>query len=349
MTNVLVRVDHDFDSFQTHTCFNCLLWHSQHKYPARKKEGQKMKFSLMEGIVFNVILGLAVLLLLSGVAAAQDTQTQGVIASRSGASMKLQTPDSESVTVVLTPATQVEESEGVFKARQKQFGLTVLTPGLRVNVKGSYNDQNQLVADTIKFKGSDLKTAQDIQAGLVPTEQKVQANQQQIQATEQQVQAQQASLQAQQQQLQAEQEKIAKNKAAIAAANKRFGELGEYNILGEVTVLFGNGKVALESEYMPQLLQLAQQAMGITGYVIQVQGYASKVGSAAFNQKLSTERATNVLEFLEQQGHIPLTNVLAPGAMGVSQQVAPDATAEGQAENRRVVVRILQNKGISGN
>jgi OOP family OmpA-OmpF porin len=51
---------------------------------------------------------------------------------------------------------------------------------------------------------------------------------------------------------------------------------------------------------------------------------------------------------LEQQGNIPLTNVLAPGAMGTSTQVAPDATAEGQAENRRVVVRILQNKGIAG-
>jgi outer membrane protein OmpA-like peptidoglycan-associated protein len=82
--------------------------------------------------------------------------------------------------------------------------------------------------------------------------------------------------------------------------------------------------------------------------VIQVQGYASKVGSAALNQKLSQERAQNVIDILEQQGGIPLTNVLAPGAMGTSNQVAPDNTAEGQAENRRVVVRVLQNKGIAG-
>jgi hypothetical protein len=34
--------------------------------------------------------------------------------------------------------------------------------------------------------------------------------------------------------------------------------------------------------------------------------------------------------------------------MGTSRQVAPDTTSEGQAENRRVVVRILQNKGIAG-
>ncbi|SRR6266436_1756785 len=299
-------------------------------------------------LLLSVILGSVTPLFLWIVAVAQNPQIQGLITSRTGATMKVQLQDSEIVTVILTPATQVEEVEGLLRARSKQMGLSALIPGLRVSVKGSNNVQSQVIAETIKFKGSDLKTAQDVQAGLVPTEQQVQANQQQLQATEQQVQAQQRNLQQQQQQLEAEQQKIAANKAAIAAANKRFGELGDYNILGETTVYFANGQVAIESQYKPPLLQLAQQAMNISGYVIQVQGYASKVGSAAFNQKLSTERANNVLEFLEQQANVPLTNVLAPGAMGTSQQVAPDATAEGQAENRRVVVRILQNKGVAG-
>ena len=80
-----------------------------------------------------------------------------------------------------------------------------------------------------------------------------------------------------------------------------------------------------------------------------MKGYASSVGSAALNQKLSTERADNVTAFLEQEGRIPLTHVLAPGAMGTSKQVAPDNTAEGQADNRRVVVKLLQNKGVAGN
>lgn len=79
-----------------------------------------------------------------------------------------------------------------------------------------------------------------------------------------------------------------------------------------------------------------------------MQGYASAVGSAALNQRLSSERANAVTEFLEQQGQIPLTNMLAPGAMGTNSRVDSDKTAEGQAENRRVVVRILQNKGIAG-
>ena len=304
-------------------------------------------------IALRASVSLLAVILGSGVAMAQNLQ--GVINGRSGATMTLQTQDSGNVVVILTPSTEVDEVEGLLHARKKEMGVTALVPGLPVQVQGSYNAQNQLVADTVKFKGSDLKAAEDMQAGLTPTEQQVQANQQQIQQSQQQIQAQKQALQQQQQELQAEQQKsaanaaaIAANKAAIAADNKRFGELADYNILGEVTVYFGNGSTVIESQYNPQLLKLAQQAKGITAYIIQVQGYASKVGSAALNQRLSMERADHVLEFLEQQGNIPLTNVLAPGAMGTSTQVAPDATAEGQAENRRVVVRILQNKGIAG-
>ena len=88
--------------------------------------------------------------------------------------------------------------------------------------------------------------------------------------------------------------------------------------------------------------------MTYNGYNIQVKGYASSVGSVALNQQLSEERANNVTNTLVQQGHVPLTNMLAPGAMGESRQVGSDKTAEGQAENRRVVVRALLNKGIAG-
>jgi OmpA-OmpF porin, OOP family len=308
---------------------------------------QKMRSALTLGLTF------ATFLLICDLAAAQNVQ--GVINGRSGATMTLQTQALGNLVVILTPSTEVDEVQGLLKIRKKEMGLAALVPGLPVQVQGSYNAQNQLVADTVKFKGDDLKNAEDIQAGITPTEQQVQANQQQIQQSEQQILAQKQKLRQQQQQLLAEQQQttanaaaIAANKEAIAADNKRFGELADSNIMGEVTVYFANGSTEIEAQYKPQLLQLAQQAKGITAFVIQVQGYASKVGSAALNQRLSAERADHVLELLEQQGNIPLTNILAPGAMGTSTQVAPDATAEGQAENRRVLVRILQNKGIAG-
>ncbi|HWS96061.1 MAG TPA: OmpA family protein [Candidatus Methylomirabilis sp.] len=290
---------------------------------------------------------LAVVVLACGIAVAQSANLQGVISGRSGNTLTLRT-NSGNVTVVLTPDTQVDEVQGVFHARKKEMAVTALVPGLACEVQGNYNAQNQLVASAVRFKGGDLKTATDIQAGVTPVEQQTQQQQREIAQQQAQLQAQQAELTQEQKEQAAHEAEIAANKAAIAAANKRFGELGDYNIMDEVTVYFDNGKVNIDPQYKPKLLALAQKAKTVTAYTIQVQGYASKVGSAALNQKLSQERATNVINFLEQQGGIPLTSMLAPGAMGTSQQVTPDSTTEGQAENRRVVVRVLQNKGIAG-
>jgi len=291
---------------------------------------------------------MALCILLAGATTSQGQSVQGVINGRNGATMTLQTTDTPKLVVLLTPTTEVDEVQGLLKGRKKQMAMTSLIPGLPVQVQGTTNDQGQLVADSVKFKGNDLKAAMDAQAGLQPTVAAQQADQAKIAQSEQALAEQQAALAAQQAQLSAQDQKIAANKAAIAAANKRFGELGEYNILGEVTVLFANGSVALESQYKPQLSKLAEQALTVTGYVIQVKGYASAVGSASLNQKLSVERANVVTQYLEQDANVPLTNMLAPGAMGTADQVAPDKTSEGQAENRRVVVMILQNKGIAG-
>ena len=290
------------------------------------------------GSVLLAIVSSAALLLLCGTAAAQSAQVQGVINGRRGNTMTVQS-SSGNVTVVLNSNTQVEDVQGVFHAKKKQMGVTALVPGLSVKVKGSYDAQNQLVADTVEFNGKALQTATDIQAGMAPVQQEAQ---------QQQIAQQQAQIQATEAEQPKHQQEIEQEKAAVAAVNKRFGELGEYNIWDEVEVLFANGQVKVDPQYVPKLLTLCQKAKTVKGYVIQVQGYASKVGSAALNQKLSQERAQNVIDIIEQKGGIPLTNVLAPGAMGTSQQVAPDNTTEGQAENRRVVVRLLQDKGIAG-
>jgi outer membrane protein OmpA-like peptidoglycan-associated protein len=289
----------------------------------------------------GLVVTISLATLLGGAAEAQSAKAQGLIIGRSGETMTLQTQDSSKVVVVLTDDTQVAQVQGVFKARRKHMSMAALIPGLQVQVEGAYNAQNQLVASSIKFKGNDLEDAQTIQAGLQPTKEQIE---QQKAALERQ----QQEMQQQQQQIALAQEKIDANKAAIAEANKRFGQLDDYNILDEVTVLFANGKVQVDPKYNQQLLDLAAKAKTITAYTIQVKGYASSVGSAALNQRLSEDRANNVTQFLQQQGHIPLTNMLAPGAMGESRQIGSDKTADGQAENRRVVVRVLQNKGIAG-
>ena len=283
----------------------------------------------------------AIMMVSSTTLFAQTVKVQGLIKGRSGAEMILQTSDQPQMKVLLTDATQVSQVQGVFKARHKEMGMAALIPGLQVQVQGSYNAQNELVADKVSFKGNDLEQAQAIQAGMHETQVKTQQNQQELEK-------QNAELAAQNQALQQQQKEVDANKAAIAAAVARFGQLDDYYIMDEVTVYFANGQIKVDPKYIPQLTALSQKAKTITGYMIQVKGYASSTGSVALNQKLSEERANNVVNVLIQQGSIPLTNMLAPGAMGESKQVGNDATAEGQAENRRVVVRVLQNKGIAG-
>ena len=307
-----------------------------------------MKRNGFIAIALVVTTSVAAFLLLCGAAEAQAAKAQGLITGRNGDTMTLQTSDASNLVVVLTDDTQVAQIQGVFKARRKQMSMAALIPGLQVQVEGAYNTKNQLVASSIKFKGNDLEDAQTIQAGLQPTKEQIQQTQEELAEQKAALERQQQEMQEQQQQMAAAQAKIDANKAAIEAANKRFGQLDDYNILDEVTVYFGNGKVALDPKYNPQLLQLAEKAKTITAYTIQVKGYASSVGSKALNQQLSEDRAASVTQFISQQGHIPMTRMLAPGAMGESRQVGNDKTAEGQAQNRRVVVRVLQNKGIAG-
>jgi OOP family OmpA-OmpF porin len=279
--------------------------------------------------------------LLSTMAVAQSVKVEGLIKARNGDTMLLQTSEAPNLPVLLTDNTQVGQVQGVFKARRKEMSMAALIPGLAVKVEGTYDDQNQLVAKSVSFKGNDLEQAQKIEAGMHETRVQAQQNKAELEKHKGELQKQNVALQQQQ-------EQIAANKAAIDAATARFGQLDDYYILDEVAVYFGNGNVKVDPSYRPKLVALAEKAKTINGYVIEVKGYASSVGDVALNQQLSEDRADEVVNILIQEGHIPLTRMLAPGAMGESHQVGNDTTAEGQAQNRRVVVRVLQNKAIAG-
>ena len=288
-----------------------------------------------------LVLSLGMAALSSTIASAQ-TKLDGIIKGRSGPQIFLQTADSPKVVVLLTDSTDVAQVQGALKVRKKEMSMAALIPGLPIQVEGSMNADNQLVASKIRFKGNDFEQAQAIQAGLAETSAKASQNEAELAKHNAELAAHNAALTEQE-------KKIAANKAAIAANSARFGELNDYYILDQVTVYFGNGKVDVDSKYDPELIALAQKAKSINGYMVQVKGYASATGSAALNQKLSEERANNVSSIMLQKGNIPLTNMLAPGAMGESRQVGGDEkTADTEAENRRVVVRILQNKAIAG-
>lgn len=290
---------------------------------------------------FRAVFPLLALLLINATVSAQQTKVEGVIKERSGDTLVLKTSDSPKVVVLLTESTDVGQLQGALKARNKKMSMAALIPGLPIRVEGSYDAQNQLVAKTIRFKGNDFEQAQAIEAGVHETAK-------QLEKQNAALQEQNEDLKRQQAQLTEQEKKLAEQKALIAANTARFGQLDDYYIYDEVTVYFGNGKVKLDPKYEAPLSALVEKAGTVNGYMIQVKGYASSSGSVAMNQKLSEDRADNVATYLQQQFHVPLSRMLAPGAMGESRQVEAGKANDSEAENRRVVVRVLQNKGIAG-
>lgn len=296
---------------------------------------------LLPNTAYAAVVFILGLTLFGTTSVAQSVKAEGMIKARSGEKMVVQTADNPNLVVQLTDTTDVGQVQGMLKARRKEMSMAALIPGLEVKVEGVYDEEQQLVAKSVRFKGNDLERAESIQAGMHETKAQVAKNQEELEKHN-------AELKAQNEALRQHEAKIAANKAAVDAAVARFGQLDDYYILDEVTVYFANGKVIVDPKYTSQLTALAEKAKGINGYMIEVKGYASTSGSAAMNQKLSEDRAGNVTTILIQQGRVPLTRMLAPGAMGETEQVGNESTKEGQAENRRVVVRVLQNKAIAG-
>ena len=276
-----------------------------------------------------------------------------MIATRTGETLVVST-DSGNVTVVLADDTKVQQPKGL-GMRKKQMSAIVLVPGLRVTVDGVGDAQNRVTAKSINFDSEDLEMSQAIQAGLTPTKQAVKSNAQNVaanqkatQSNQQQIAANQVQTAAAKQQIDANQQQIDASQQQIAANTKRFSELSEYDTKADISVNFAVGSSAISANDKAALSKLAHDAVGTTGYIIQVKGFADSSGNAAMNQQLSMDRAQEVVAYLIQDCNIPVRHVIAPGAMGTADPAAPNETAQGRAENRRVEVKILVNKGLAG-
>jgi OOP family OmpA-OmpF porin len=296
----------------------------------------------------TIIVGLltvCLVALLSANAQGDKTKVKGLITARTGDTIILKTTDGSSVTVTLDDDTKVQQPKGL-GVRKKQMSAAALIPGLKVSVDGTSQDATHVLAKSITFDKDDLQTAEMIQAGLDPTKQNVAANQQNIAENKQ-------NIEANNQDIAANQQNVAANKASIdanaAETSKRFSELSDYDTKDQLNVKFASGSTTISPVDQEALKKLGHSAVNLTGYIIQVKGFADSSGNAAMNQKLSMERAQNVIAFLLQNCNVPVRHIIAPGAMGEAAPVASNETAQGRAENRRVEVKVLVNKGLAGN
>lgn len=310
----------------------------------------------------NIVISSAVLAFAVATANAQKATVEGLVIGRDGSTMSVKTADTPRVSVVLSDSTKATEKGGFLGLSRRDPGITALMPGLFVKVEGSYDADHKLIAQKVIFSRSSLKTAKQIDAGLNPIAQEVAAAQDSIKTNQKNIETAQQDIEnskkdiatntqgiaANSQAIGVASEGVATNKQAIGQANQRFGKLDEFETKGSFTVNFANGKATVSTKDRDGLTEFVKSAAGTPGFMIEVQGYASAVGSPMLNQRLSAERAEAVLAIIQQTGSVPLTRILAPAAMGVSDQVGNNHTHSGQAQNRRVVVTIVLNKGING-
>jgi len=260
------------------------------------------------------VAALCLLVVASLFAAEGDkTQVKGIITSRVGETL-IVSKSGQTFTVVLTEDTKTRDNKGLLGLRKEYMADTVLIPGLKVDVDGVLDSEDRVVAKTITVDGDDLETAEMIQAGLQPTKEQVATNVQDIQEN-----------------------------------TDRFSQLADYDVRAEAAVKFDVGSSEISQADQEQLKDLAETAIGLKGYIIEVKGFADSSGNAMMNQKLSEDRAEAVVGYLIQQCSVPVRHIVAPGAMGEYQPAASNETAEGRAQNRRVDVKVLVNKGLSGN
>jgi len=287
-----------------------------------------------------------------GAASSGKVKNKGVITFRSGDTLTVKTSEGD-FTVTINSDTKIEHALGLTGIRKKQDSPEVLIPGLKLKFEGTSGAQEtQVTATSITFDSDDLALAQVIQDALNPTAQEQARHAQEIAANKAATQANAAAIAATQEEVAATQKEVAANKTDIdevaRSTKKRFSEMGEVVTKDQYTVLFANGEYALTAEYKEGLKKIAQEALTYNkGWALSVAGYADSVGTASSNQVLSKQRAQAVVAYLLQDCGVPVGRIVAPGAMGESNPAASNESASGRAENRRVDVKLLLNKGVA--
>jgi OmpA-OmpF porin, OOP family len=127
----------------------------------------------------------------------------------------------------------------------------------------------------------------------------------------------------------------------IDALSAQVANLDNYHPVVETSVHFAFNKASLTPKAKDALDQLLAEIPNTKGYLVVVEGDTDSVGSANYNYKLSERRADVVVQYLSEK-NVPAHKIYVIG-MGKDKTAAPNTTAEGRAQNRRVDVRLMTN------
>ena len=244
----------------------------------------------------------------------KEMKILGIVVKRNADSFTMRDQSRAEYLVALTADTEVKtHKKGVFRGG-KEYGVSYILRGLRLEASGKGNAEGQLVADTIRFDEDDLRVAQALEVRVDPVEKTAD-----------------------------------EAKKSAADAHNRINGLDDYDPVRTITVLFATGSSTLGPKGKAEIDSAAAwvKTQNTNGWVVSVVGFADTTGNTEPNRKLSERRANSVIGYLVTKHNLPLQRLVQPFGYGENNPVGDNTTDEGRTKNRRVEIRLMVNKGIA--
>jgi OmpA-OmpF porin, OOP family len=286
------------------------------------------------------------------IASGQKLKIKGLVTRRDADTFVVRDANGVDTTVRLDNNTSVK-AKGGFLRGGSNYAQTQILRGLNLEVDGRGNGSGDLVAEKIRFNESDLRVARAVESRAAPLEDRATNTESKLSQVEQNAQ----HLSGQLEELsavantakggaRAAQETADSAVAGVNSTNERISALDDYEPQTVSSVNFKPASAILSAEAKTQLDDIATKALNAKGYVVEVSGFADATGSVERNRALSQRRADAVIRYLVENHSIPLRRIVTPYGFGESNPVAENKTRDGRAQNRRVEVKLLVNKGL---
>jgi len=287
------------------------------------------------------------------VSSGEKLKIKGVVTKRDADTFTVRDLTGNDTIVRLTNTTSVKTNGGFLRGGTN-YAQTQILRGLNLEVEGRGGSSGELVAERVRFNETDFRTARAVESRATPLEERASASEGRLSEVEQNAQ----KLSGQIDELAAVSNaarggaKAAQATADAAvsgvnATNDRISALDDYTPQETAAVNFRTGSSVLTTEGKGKLDEIATKALNAKGYVLEVTGFADATGNTNFNRQLSQRRADAVIRYLVEQHQIPLRRIVTPYGFGSANPIADNKTRDGRAQNRRVEVKVLVNKGLT--
>ncbi len=128
----------------------------------------------------------------------------------------------------------------------------------------------------------------------------------------------------------------------VNALTNTVANLDNYHPVTEAAIHFAFNKADLTKKAKDALDELANEVPNTPHFILEVSGNTDSVGGADYNYELSQRRAFAVIQYMAQEHNIPAHKFYIVG-LGKDKPAAPNSSASGRQENRRVDVRLMTN------